>query len=192
MPPQTSPSITACSTRSARSRASPPRGDFDDAAAVGQQHRRRLRRRGALGRRDASARRVRGSSPSARTISRRCGSGCCRGARSLITTTTTSPAVAIVSATLAQRFWPGQNPIGKRVKISYNKSGWRQIVGVVADVKGIDARRAGRRRCVRAVSADAVALHGGGGAHGRQRRRRSAARCARRFRRSIRCSRRRK
>ncbi len=48
----------------------------------------------------------------------------------------TSSAVAIVSAALAQRFWPGQSPIGKRVKISYNKTGWREIVGVVADVKG--------------------------------------------------------
>jgi len=44
--------------------------------------------------------------------------------------------VAILSAALAQRYWPGQSAVGKRVKISYNKSGWLEVVGVVADVKG--------------------------------------------------------
>ena len=48
----------------------------------------------------------------------------------------TSPNVAIVSAAIARRFWPGESAIGKRVKINYNKSGWREVVGVVADVKG--------------------------------------------------------
>ncbi len=50
--------------------------------------------------------------------------------------TDTSPEVAIVSAAIAQRFWPGTSAIGKRVKLNYNKSGWREVVGVVADVKG--------------------------------------------------------
>ena len=44
--------------------------------------------------------------------------------------------VAIVSDSIAQRYWPRANPIGKRVKVNYNKSGWREVVGVVADVKG--------------------------------------------------------
>jgi putative ABC transport system permease protein len=48
----------------------------------------------------------------------------------------TSPAVAIVSETIARRDWPGEDPIGKRVKLNYNKTGWREVVGVVADVKG--------------------------------------------------------
>ena len=48
----------------------------------------------------------------------------------------TSPEVAIVSDAIARRYWPGEDPIGKRVKINYNKTGWREVVGVVADVKG--------------------------------------------------------
>jgi putative ABC transport system permease protein len=47
-----------------------------------------------------------------------------------------SPEVAIISETLAQHSWPGQDAIGKRVKLNYNKTGWREVVGVVADVKG--------------------------------------------------------
>jgi putative ABC transport system permease protein len=50
--------------------------------------------------------------------------------------TAASPEVAIVSEALAQHFWPGEDPVGKRIKLNYNKTGWREIVGVVADVKG--------------------------------------------------------
>jgi putative ABC transport system permease protein len=46
-----------------------------------------------------------------------------------------APEVMIVSEAIARRSWPGENPIGKRVKINYNKTGWREVVGVVADVK---------------------------------------------------------
>src|SRR5205807_1524463 len=44
--------------------------------------------------------------------------------------------VAIVSETLARRFWPGENVIGKRVKFAPRKSDapWVTIVGVVGDV----------------------------------------------------------
>jgi hypothetical protein len=42
--------------------------------------------------------------------------------------------VAIVSATLARRFWPGGEAIGRRVKVGDSASGWLTIVGVAADV----------------------------------------------------------
>jgi putative ABC transport system permease protein len=45
--------------------------------------------------------------------------------------------VAIINATLARRIWPGENPLGKRLKLGLpeNESPWLEVVGVVADVK---------------------------------------------------------
>ena len=45
-----------------------------------------------------------------------------------------SPPVAVINETMARRFWPGQNPIGRRFRTS-TKFPWRTIVGVVGDVK---------------------------------------------------------
>jgi macrolide transport system ATP-binding/permease protein len=47
----------------------------------------------------------------------------------------TAPLVAIVNETMAARFWPGQNPIGKRFHSSRADGPLRQIVGVVRDSK---------------------------------------------------------
>ncbi|MCI0539073.1 MAG: ABC transporter permease [Verrucomicrobiales bacterium] len=48
-----------------------------------------------------------------------------------------APPVAMVSARTASRLWPGQNPIGKRVKAGgpESKSPWLSVVGVAANVK---------------------------------------------------------
>jgi len=48
-----------------------------------------------------------------------------------------SPEVAIVSEGMAHRYWPGEDAIGKRVSVDYRDGQpvWRQIVGVVNDVK---------------------------------------------------------
>jgi putative ABC transport system permease protein len=45
--------------------------------------------------------------------------------------------VAIINDTMARRFWPNENPIGKRVKQGWPEweTPWREVVGVVADVK---------------------------------------------------------
>jgi putative ABC transport system permease protein len=47
--------------------------------------------------------------------------------------------VVLVSESLASRFWPSQDPIGKRIKLPWNPGRddepWRTIVGVVGDVK---------------------------------------------------------
>lgn len=44
-----------------------------------------------------------------------------------------APPVALVTLATAQKYWPGQNPIGKHVKPVYDKQ-WATIIGVVADV----------------------------------------------------------
>ena len=51
-----------------------------------------------------------------------------------------SPPVVLVNETMARRFWPNENPIGKRVKQGWpewttEQSPWREVVGVVGDVK---------------------------------------------------------
>ena len=43
--------------------------------------------------------------------------------------------VAIVSASLAERFWPGQDPIGRRLRLDGGAGEWLHIVGVASDVK---------------------------------------------------------
>jgi putative ABC transport system permease protein len=52
-----------------------------------------------------------------------------------------TPAVVIVNNTMARRFWPGEDPIGKRMKAGFDGSQWCTIVGIVGDVKhtGLDA-----------------------------------------------------
>lgn len=54
-----------------------------------------------------------------------------------------APPVALLSQSAAQRFWPGENPVGKQLRLHVNESGKipREIVGVVGDVRtrGMDA-----------------------------------------------------
>ncbi len=52
-----------------------------------------------------------------------------------------TPAVVIINNTMARRFWPQEDPIGKRMKAGFDGSQWCTIVGIVGDVKhtGLDA-----------------------------------------------------
>jgi len=45
--------------------------------------------------------------------------------------------VALVSALAAERLWPGQDPVGKRMQMGGDDSPLMQVVGVVGDVRGI-------------------------------------------------------
>ena len=51
--------------------------------------------------------------------------------------TARSPLVAVVNRHLAEHFWPGQNPIGKRVRwgIETTPTPWMTVVGEVGDVR---------------------------------------------------------
>ena len=49
-----------------------------------------------------------------------------------------APGVAVVSETLAKRYWPGEDPIGRRITFGTDDKGepyWTTIVGVAADVR---------------------------------------------------------
>jgi putative ABC transport system permease protein len=51
-----------------------------------------------------------------------------------------TPKVVIVNQTAARLYWPGENPIGKRILSGLDDKEWSTIVGVVGDVKhsGLD------------------------------------------------------
>lgn len=57
-----------------------------------------------------------------------------------------APPVAVINSTLARRFFPGDDPVGQRVKLggADSESPWRTIVGVVSDTRnhGLDAESA--------------------------------------------------
>jgi putative ABC transport system permease protein len=46
-----------------------------------------------------------------------------------------SPKVVIVNQTLAQKVFPNQDPIGKRIDVGWGDPGFSEIIGVVADAK---------------------------------------------------------
>jgi hypothetical protein len=50
------------------------------------------------------------------------------------------PATVIASEKMAKHFWPGQDPIGKRLKPGSTTSDcpWREVIGVVKDVRQND------------------------------------------------------
>jgi predicted permease len=45
-----------------------------------------------------------------------------------------SAGVVIVTAATARRFWPGENPIGKHIRLVWDRD-WRTVVGVVGDLR---------------------------------------------------------
>ncbi|HEY8461431.1 MAG TPA: ABC transporter permease [Blastocatellia bacterium] len=45
--------------------------------------------------------------------------------------------VIIINETMARRFWPGQNPLGRRISLNRSEP-WDEIIGVVGDIKTTD------------------------------------------------------
>jgi hypothetical protein len=45
------------------------------------------------------------------------------------------PRVAVISQGMASRYWPGESPIGKRLRVVEGDPGWVEVVGVAADIK---------------------------------------------------------
>jgi putative ABC transport system permease protein len=51
-----------------------------------------------------------------------------------------APLVVVINETMARRYWPGQSAVGKRVSFVGPKEPWREVVGVIGDVRhwGLD------------------------------------------------------
>ena len=80
--------------------------------------------------------RTRATSRPTRGTSAPWASGCCQGRLMTPADDSLAPAVMVVSATMAREVWPGQNPLGKRIRLlDPDTVGWRAVIGVVADVR---------------------------------------------------------
>lgn len=53
------------------------------------------------------------------------------------TDTAGRPPVAVISASLAAKYWPGQSALGRRFRLETVRAEWIEVVGVVSDVTGI-------------------------------------------------------
>jgi predicted permease len=53
-----------------------------------------------------------------------------------------APQAIVINKSMADKFWPGQSPLGKRVSTNGNKGPWLEVIGVVNDVRsyGLAAR----------------------------------------------------
>jgi putative ABC transport system permease protein len=53
-----------------------------------------------------------------------------------------APAAIVINKSMADKFWPGQSPLGKRVSTNGHNGPWLEVIGVVNDVRsyGLAAR----------------------------------------------------
>jgi putative ABC transport system permease protein len=54
-----------------------------------------------------------------------------------------TPLVGVINQAAARTWWPGQDPVGKRVRLSAHKPDWTTIVGVIADARTESLANAG-------------------------------------------------
>ncbi len=90
--------------------------------------------------------------------------------------------VVVISQALAETEFAGRDPIGRRMKVGQGGDYWREIVGVVGDVKQAGLGEGPARAGVRVLPPAPVFRHvlaGRSGAPSRARRPRSCRSCAR-------------
>jgi putative ABC transport system permease protein len=56
------------------------------------------------------------------------------------TDTASGPNVSVINQEMARKYFPNENPIGRRIRVSQGRGEWSQIVGIAGDVKqyGLD------------------------------------------------------
>ncbi len=73
----------------------------------------------------------------------------------------TAPGVVIINATAARSLWPGENPVGRRLREGDAESHqpWRTVIGVIADVKQSDWKVAADSEIYIPFAQDALYRH---------------------------------
>jgi putative ABC transport system permease protein len=46
-----------------------------------------------------------------------------------------TPSIAVINEAAARTYWPGQDPLGKRIRMNPDKPAWTSIVGLIADAR---------------------------------------------------------
>ncbi|MGH9935880.1 MAG: FtsX-like permease family protein, partial [Blastocatellia bacterium] len=49
----------------------------------------------------------------------------------------TAPSVALINQALARKYWPNEDPVGRRIRIHQKSYDWSEIVGIVGDVREV-------------------------------------------------------
>ena len=70
-----------------------------------------------------------------------------------------SAQVAVVNQTFADTFWPGQNPIGKRLRLNSSDGAWIEVVGLVPTGKYLSLGEAPQRHLFLAGHSSGLIIH---------------------------------
>jgi putative ABC transport system permease protein len=65
---------------------------------------------------------------------------------------------AVINDSMAKKFWPGQDPIGKRFGQGSDRSAWYEVVGVVGDVRSYGLAQRSPYEFYRTVDQDSFAM----------------------------------
>lgn len=63
-----------------------------------------------------------------------------RGRDFTLRDTADSPSVVVINEAMARKYWPGVDPIGRRLRLTAAPYGWSEVIGIVGDVRevGVD------------------------------------------------------
>jgi predicted permease len=62
-----------------------------------------------------------------------------------------TPTIAVVNDAAARTYWPGQDPVGKRIRLNPDKPDWITIAGVIADARTESLTDAGAPHLYRSI-----------------------------------------